>query len=66
MVAYLRCNLLLAAASPPGLEARVGGAELNHATRLCWGAQSEWTFAHPFGNLFGRRQNQRSLSFAAT
>ena len=41
MVAYLRCNLLLAAASPPGLEACVGGAELNHATRLCCGLKVE-------------------------
>ena len=58
MAAYLRCNLLLAAASPPRLEARVGGVELNHATRLLRGARSEWTFAHPFAQLKCGLQSQ--------
>ena len=41
MVVYLRCNLLLATTSPPGLEAHVGGVELNRATRLQRGLKVE-------------------------
>ena len=56
MAAYLRCNLLLAAASPPGLEAHVGGAELNHATRLCWGSKvCRLTVALPHSTLYDVR-----------
>ena len=62
MVAYLRYNLLLAAASPPGLEAHVGGAELNHATRLCWGSKlSGLTVAHPHRSLWDCRANLHSV-----
>ena len=38
MASYLRGKLLRAGTSSPGKEARVGGVELNHATRLCWGS----------------------------
>ena len=52
MASYLRGNLLHAGTSSPGKEARVGGVELNHATRLLRGARCGGTKGQTLGIVY--------------